>query len=41
MSKYTTELRFICETSAGLTESAPFTEINSILEYKKTTDELR
>lgn len=32
MSKYTTEVRFICETSAGLTESAPFTDVNSILE---------
>ena len=32
MSKYTTELRFICETSAGLTESAPFSQVNDIIE---------
>lgn len=31
MSKYTTELRFICETSAGLTDSEGYNSINSIL----------
>ena len=32
MSKYTTEVRFICETSAGLSESEGFNSINTILE---------
>lgn len=32
MSKYTTELRFICETNAGLTESKGYNSINEILE---------
>lgn len=32
MSKYTTEVRFICETSAGLSESGGFNSINTILE---------
>lgn len=32
MSKYTTELRFICETLAGETESAGYTDTNSIIE---------
>ena len=32
MSKYTTELRFICESEAGLTESKGFNSIQSILE---------
>ena len=31
MSKYTTEVRFICETSAGLVESEGFNSINTIL----------
>lgn len=31
MSKYTTEVRFICETSAGLLESKGFDDINDIL----------
>lgn len=31
MSNYTTELRFICETYAGLDESAGFNEINAII----------
>lgn len=32
MSKYTTELRFICETAAGLTESAGYANVNEIIE---------
>ena len=31
MSKYTTEVRYICEEAAGLTESVGFNSINSIL----------
>lgn len=31
MSKYTTEIRFICETEAGLTESSGFNSIDDIL----------
>lgn len=32
MSKYTTEVRFICETAAGRTESAGYTDLLDILE---------
>lgn len=32
MSKYTTEVRFICETAAGLTESQGFTNLDALLE---------
>lgn len=32
MSKYTTEVRFICETGAGLTESKGFNSISDIIE---------
>ena len=32
MSKYTTEVRFICESNAGLDESKGFNSINEILE---------
>ena len=40
MSKYTTEVRFICETYAGLTESANYTDVDDILEiaYPKVFD---
>ena len=31
MSKYTTEIRFICEEAAGLTESGGFNNISEIL----------
>ena len=31
MSKYTTEVRFICETEAGLTESEGYKSVNNIL----------
>lgn len=31
MSKYTTQLRFICETEAGLTESQGFSKVNEII----------
>lgn len=31
MSKYTTEVRFICENEAGLTESKGFNDVNSII----------
>ena len=32
MSKYTTEVRFICETEAGLSESVGFSDVESVLE---------
>lgn len=32
MSKYTTELRFICENAAGLTESEGYNNLNTILD---------
>lgn len=32
MSKYTTEIRFICEVSAGLQESAGFNDVDNIIE---------
>ena len=32
MSKYTTEVRFICETAAGLTESVGMSQVDSVLE---------
>ena len=32
MSKYTTELRYICETSASLTESKGYNDIQDILD---------
>ena len=32
MSKYTTELRFICENSAGLTESVGYSGIDEVLD---------
>ena len=32
MSKYTTQVRFICETAAGLTESAGFSNVNEIIQ---------
>ena len=37
MSKYTTELRFICETEAGLTESVGYNSIQNVLDdsYQK------
>lgn len=31
MSKYTTEVRFICETAAGLKDSAGYTSVNKII----------
>lgn len=31
MSKYTTELRFICETEAGKTESVGFSDVNEVI----------
>lgn len=31
MSKYTTELRYICEVNAGLTESASYSSVDSII----------
>lgn len=35
MSKYTTELRFICETSAGLTDSEGYTSTRDIIEKSR------
>lgn len=32
MSKYTTEVRFICETAAGLTDSAGYGNVNEIIQ---------
>lgn len=31
MSKYTTEVRYICEVNAGLTESEPYTSVDTII----------
>lgn len=36
MSKYTTEVRFICENAAGLTESKGFNDVESIIEASRT-----
>ena len=36
MSKYTTEVRFICETAAGLTDSGDFDDIDDILDVART-----
>ena len=35
MSKYTTELRFICETSAGITDSEGYTSTRDIIEKSR------
>ena len=32
MSNYTTQVRYICETFAGLTESAGVNDVNTIVE---------
>ena len=32
MSKYTTEVRFICETAAGYRESQPYSKVNEIIQ---------
>ena len=32
MSKYTTEVRFICETAIGLKESVGYANVNDVLE---------
>ena len=32
MSKYTTEVRYICETYAGLVESADYLSIDEVIE---------
>jgi len=32
MSKYTTQVRFICEHAAGLTESAPYSDVDDVIE---------
>lgn len=32
MSKYTTQVRFICETAAGLTESSGYNSVNEIIQ---------
>lgn len=37
MSKYTTQVRFICESAAGLTESAGFDDVNSIISQARTS----
>lgn len=31
MSKYTTQLRYICEVEAGYTESQPYSKVNEIV----------
>lgn len=36
MSKYTTELRFVCETLAGLSESEGFNSVDTIIENSYT-----
>lgn len=37
MSKYTTELRYICETQANQTESQPYTEVADIIAAARTS----
>lgn len=37
MSHYTTEVRFICETAAGLTESADLSKVDDIIETARST----
>ena len=37
MSKYTTEVRFICENAAGLTESVGYNDIDSVLEKARAS----
>lgn len=41
MSKYTTEVRFICETEAGLTESVGYSKVDEVLDksWNKIFDE--
>lgn len=36
MSKYTTELRYICETSIGLTESVGYEQVPSVIEQSRS-----
>ena len=35
MSKYTTELRFICESKSGLTESVPYPEVDDVIAHAR------
>ena len=37
MSHYTTEVRFICETAVGLTESAELSQVDDIIELARST----
>lgn len=37
MSKYTTEVRFICETNAGLSESKGYNDINTIIANSRSS----
>lgn len=37
MSKYTTELRFICETASGLDESKGYNDVNTIINNSRTS----
>lgn len=37
MSKYTTEVRFICETAVGLTESKGYNDVNDIIDKARTS----
>lgn len=37
MSHYTTEVRFICETAAGLTESAELSQVDDIIDLARPT----
>ena len=36
MSKYTTEVRYVCEVESGLVESQGFNSINTILDNSRT-----
>ena len=36
MSKYTTEVRFICETYAGLTESTGYSNVEQVIENSRS-----
>lgn len=37
MSKYTTEVRYICETAVGLTESQGYKKVNEIIEQARSS----
>ena len=40
MSKYTTEVRFICETAAGLVESVGYSQVEEVIQEGQIDEEL-